>query len=87
MSIYTKKPIDVEAMVWDGVSADVIGFAASCGRDVKVDFHQKKPSLFIETLEGIHEAKVGDYIIKGIQGETYPCKPDIFESTYEKKEM
>jgi hypothetical protein len=54
---------------------------------LKLTFSQKKPSLFIETLEGIHEAKVGDYIIKGIQGETYPCKPDIFESTYEKKEM
>ena len=39
--------------------------------------------LFIKTLEGNHLASVGDYIIKGVQGEFYPCKPDIFEQTYE----
>lgn len=37
----------------------------------------------IRTLEGIHEATVGDYIIRGIKGEIYPCKPDIFLATYE----
>ena len=40
-------------------------------------------SLFIKTLEGDHEAKLGDMIIKGIQGEFYPCKPDIFKETYD----
>ena len=40
-------------------------------------------SAFIPTLEGTHEARKGDWIIKGIQGELYPCKPDIFEATYE----
>jgi len=40
-------------------------------------------SVFISTLEGTHEAKRGDWIIKGIKGELYPCKPDIFEATYE----
>ena len=39
--------------------------------------------LVIPTLEGDHEAAVGDWIIKGVQGEFYPCKPDIFEQTYE----
>lgn len=39
--------------------------------------------LPIDTLEGIMKASIGDYIIKGIQGEFYPCKPDIFEQTYE----
>ena len=42
--------------------------------------------LYIKTLEGVMEAKVGDYVIKGINGEFYPCKPDIFEKTYEKIE-
>lgn len=42
--------------------------------------------LEIETLEGTMNASMGDYIIKGIQGEFYPCKPDIFEATYEKIE-
>lgn len=39
--------------------------------------------LFIETLEGIHHVSVWDYVIKGVNGELYPCKPDIFEKTYE----
>lgn len=39
--------------------------------------------LFIKTLEGIHHASVGDYIIQGVNGEIYPCKPDIFEKTYD----
>jgi len=43
-------------------------------------------SAFIPTLEGTHEAKKGDYIIQGVKGELYPCKPDIFALTYEKVE-
>ena len=39
--------------------------------------------LHIKTLEGNHHVSVGDYVIKGVQGELYPCKPDIFEQTYE----
>ena len=41
--------------------------------------------LFIETLEGVHHVSVGDYIIRGVVGELYPCKPDIFEQTYEEE--
>ena len=40
--------------------------------------------MIISTLEGLHWVDVGDYVIKGVQGEFYPCKPDIFEATYEK---
>lgn len=51
---------------------------------VKVDYQDSKnPKLKIQTLEGVMEASVGDYIIKGVNGEFYPCKPDIFEKTYE----
>ncbi len=42
--------------------------------------------LFIKTLEGVHHVSVGDYVIKGVNGELYPCKPDIFEKTYESVE-
>ena len=42
--------------------------------------------LFIQTLEGTHKVSWGDYIIQGVQGELYPCKPDIFEQTYESVE-
>lgn len=45
---------------------------------------EDNPYLKIETLEGIMKASVGDYIIKGVNGEFYPCKPDIFEKTYER---
>ena len=51
---------------------------------IRVDYKNKEnPTLKINTLEGIMTASVGDYIIKGVQGEFYPCKPDIFEQTYE----
>lgn len=45
-----------------------------------------EPQVFIETLEGRHEVTEGDWIITGVNGEKYPCKPDIFEKTYEKAE-
>ena len=47
---------------------------------------KEEGTLLIRTLEGDHIASVGDYIIKGIKGEIYPCKPDIFEKTYEEVE-
>lgn len=60
---------------------------------MQVQKYRKKPVIisayktdrviYIETLEGIHKANIGDYIITGIEGEQYPCKPDIFEKTYE----
>lgn len=42
--------------------------------------------MYIPTLEGLMQAVVGDWIIKGVKGEIYPCKPDIFEATYERVE-
>lgn len=51
--------------------------------DVKIDSFQS-PGIWIKTLEGEYLAREGDYIIKGVDGEYYPCKPDIFEKTYEK---
>lgn len=52
---------------------------------VEVDGPIKEVEL-IETLEGVMRADVGDYIITGVNGERYPCKPDIFEKTYERSE-
>lgn len=46
-------------------------------------YYQGLGELYIKTLEGNHHVSVGDYIIKGVAGELYPCKPDIFERTYE----
>lgn len=55
-------------------------------KPVVVDAYQTDKELEIETLEGTMHASIGDYIITGVNGEKYPCKPDIFEKTYEKVE-
>lgn len=52
-------------------------------KPVVIEAYQTNEVIYIETLEGIHKANVGDYIITGVQGEQYPCKPDIFKKTYE----
>ena len=52
-------------------------------KPVIVDAYQTKKDLDIETLEGIMHASPGDWIITGVNGEQYPCKPDIFEKTYQ----
>ena len=71
-------------MVWDGMRlSEAIEF---CGRE-NLDILGRYPgTLKIKTLEGTTIASIGDYIIKGIQGEFYPCNPDIFKLTYEKVE-
>ena len=79
MQKYVKKPIVIEAIQYTVKnSADIHEFAGKC-----VSEPIKGDHLLIHTLEGRHVASPGDYIIKGIKGEFYPCKPDIFEKTYE----
>lgn len=76
---YRKKPVVIEAIQWTGDNArEVVTF---CGYGLKYDPDRRV--LFIPTLEGTHEASAGDWIICGVKGEHYPCKPDIFAATYE----
>jgi hypothetical protein len=76
---FIKKPVEVEAVQFDGRNHDSIAdFCAP--RPIKVGGNF---TLLIPTLEGEMTANAGDWIIKGVQGEFYPCKPDIFEKTYE----
>lgn len=77
MTKYRKKPVVIEAEQFLN-SADIHEFCKD-----KVREPVGKNYLEIETLEGIMRANEGDYIIKGVNGEFYPCKPDIFEKTYE----
>jgi len=93
MSKYRKKPVTVEAFRWTGGPDQVedpewivetlkksighINGAKIINKGTK-DFRMQ-----IMTLEGIISARVGDYIIKGIKNELYPCKPDIFEVSYD----
>lgn len=53
-------------------------------KPVIIEAYQTDKEIDIKTLEGTMHADVGDYIITGVKGEKYPCKPDIFEATYEK---
>ena len=74
---YRKKPVVIEALeLKDNMSTQV---AKWCGGKLAQD-----GKIYVETLEGTMTASIGDFIIKGVSGEFYPCKPDIFEMTYEK---
>lgn len=77
MRSFRKRPVVIQAVQWTGSnSVEVLTFLGGAGW-----WNQTGP--IIETLEGELHAAVGDYIIKGVSGEFYPCKPDIFEQTYE----
>lgn len=91
---YRKKPVVIEAIKWTGKNLiEITEFIE--GRKVNSrSFHWDDyedlvfmNGLTIRTLEGEMKASIGDYIIKGVNGEFYPCKPDIFEKTYELLEV
>ena len=81
-SKYRKRPIIIEAIQWTGNIGTIQHFLKS--NQYEHDSTSVNERLIIKTLEGQHIASINDYIIKGIKGEVYPCKPDIFEQTYEK---
>lgn len=86
MTKYRKKPVVISAFQFpypfDEQDGSFEKWYLSNG--LKDFFFDENGDMNIETLEGIMKAGPGDYIIKGIKGEFYPCKPDIFEATYEK---
>lgn len=81
---YRKRPVEIEAMqLLDDIrnhTAVVAWIDANGGEAVIPMFD---PWLIIRTLEGDMRAEIGDWIIRGVQGEFYPCKPEIFAATYE----
>lgn len=91
MALFRKKPVVIDAFKWtggidqtedpewivDAIKDGGVSFSGAGRPDMK---------LLIRTLEGVMAAGVGDWIIRGVKGEIYPCKPDIFEQTYEKVE-
>jgi hypothetical protein len=89
MTAYRKKPVTVE--VSDPLTdANMSAVATWCGGDVRRDAEMDADGwttgdryILIRTLEGVMKAQWGDRVIKGVQGEFYPCKPDIFDATYE----
>ena len=81
---YRKKPVVIEAMQFTEETKDQVFNFVRCNS--VAEFKNREPVLRIQTLEGDMTARFGDWIIKGVQGEFYPCKPDIFEQTYERVE-
>lgn len=82
---YRKKPVVIDAEQWMPDNPEqagrVLGMFFVSGFD---DFYiEDDKSLTIKTLEGNHRADIGDFVLKGVAGEFYPCKPDIFAATYE----
>ena len=74
---YKKKPVTVSAVKWDGTNLqEILSFTNNKAM-------MKSNTLIIPTLEGTMAAEIGSYIIRGIKGEYYPCRGDIFEDTYE----
>lgn len=93
--LYRKKPVIIEAWKWTGERGDLNrapdwlkrAYAMRWSEKGSVRVYDDEISglsyLQIMTLEGVHNAMTGDFIIQGVKGELYPCKPDIFEQTYE----
>lgn len=83
---FRKKPVVIEAVQFGGSSEDVVdikNWMTSGVYDKCLVPTQDLTTLSIHTLEGTMRAEKGDWIIRGVKGEFYPCKPDIFEATYE----
>ena len=97
MAFYRKKPVVIQSIQWTGKNQrEMFDFLTNSekendsvtleGDTFKVNLVNggcQVGNLIIKTLEGEMNASIGDFIIKGVSGEFYPCKPDIFEKTYE----
>jgi len=97
VTFYRKKPVVIEAFQmtearrqdnsewpeWLNIAWNTDHAKAGAMYPFDFPYSDGKDELLIVTLEGLHRVSFGDYIIKGVQGELYPCKPDIFELTYE----
>lgn len=82
---YRKKPVTIEAIQFEDNADCILAIHEFVGQETTMVNYEDKdnPYIKIETLEGTMKASVGDYIIKGVNGEFYSCKPDIFNKTYE----
>ena len=90
IGVYKKVPVTVKALQWTGRNDEEVekfigdwflGYVNNCVKFSPTEQY-KSVMLKLKTLEGVMYASIGDYIIEGVDGEFYPCKPDIFEQTY-----
>ncbi len=92
MARFRKKPVEIEALQWTGHNHrpmfEFLGgseneYLIANGKNFYINHSKVVGGLVIKTLEGEHLASIDDWIIKGVKGEFYPCKPDVFDLTYE----
>lgn len=90
MTKYRKKPVVIDAWLFNNRSDNEPPNWLRELEGTKIKVHATRYGnatfIYVHTLEGVMTALPGDWIIRGVQGEIYPCKPDIFEATYEKVE-
>lgn len=90
---FRKKPVVIEAARWPGREGTEFDdfLTTEDHRAVSIDYAAvedfEAAPLLVETLEGVMKADPDDWIIRGVRGELYPCKPDIFAATYEPVEV
>ena len=82
---YKTKPVEIEALEWNGDNFKEVKEFTDNKAKMELLFSGKEV-LVVQTLEGDMAAAIGDFIIKGLRGEFYPCKPDVFHKKYEKIE-
>lgn len=87
MPRFQKKPVEVEAVQFTGLDSYlyIVDWMKASGdtNALAGEVQYRTPIMLVQTLEGTMAANPGDWIIRGVKGEFYPCKPDIFEATYE----
>lgn len=87
-AIFRKKPVEIQAMQWTGENIEaLLQFVADDSMYFGMDQYDNITDLFISTLEGDMKANVGDWIIRGLKGEYYPCSNEIFIMSYDKVEV
>lgn len=85
--LYRKKPVVISAVRFEDTPDSLVAIGRMGLDPIVVSYADPAaPILTIKTLEGVMSANVGDYVIRGVKGEFYPCKPDIFDKTYEPAE-
>lgn len=85
MAKFRKKPVVIEAFQYQGDKPELVSWMKEVNvyAPTNIEHSIEKGEVYIPTLEGMMTASKGDFIICGVKGEFYPCKPDIFEATYE----
>ena len=83
MPDFRKKPVVISAVQWNGEDAEYDAIERLAAQAASCTISLADGELYIETLEGTMSADFGDWVICGVKGEMYPCKPDVFAQTYD----